>query len=256
MPFKQGVALATVILLLAATGCSNSRRIFSDEKAGDYSIRADRLIGEVYRQNLSERDFEITKLRMKIGENGNSHSFSGFLKHNNKGDILVSVRTIAGIEAVRILINRDSIRINDRLNRKYSHGSTQEILARLGADWKDLGLLFGDITNMKTGKDNLLCQEGYAEMKIDNGERGSMYRIDCEKKKLSWINIYNRRNNLNMFGQYGEYQSVENMIYPSSIKIILSDKYYIDLEIERLEIVKDPEIRFSAGKGYETIIIR
>jgi len=256
MPCKQGIVFTCVVILLVATDCGNSKGLFTGDNTGTYPIRSDRLVSEIYTQNLGERDFEIGKLKLRISENGNMDSFNGFLKHNSMGEILLSVRTIAGIEALRVHMSRDSIRINDRIYRKYSHGSTSEILSRFGFEWEDIGLLFGDIVYMPAGKEYLQCEEGYVEMKLKKAEKNIRYRVDCKKRKLSFVNVNENESNLNIDGQYTEYQIVEELYYPGNIVIKINDKYYIDIEIQKLQLVKDQVIRFSIGKGYETNILR
>ena len=112
-----------LLISLLASACSVSRRnvVVYEESVGDKLSLFDR----TREKNITETDFNIRKAEIEIKNNDQKQKLLANLKYKNPGTYLLSIRGKTGIEAARVYITKDTILINDRINKRLFYGSTR-----------------------------------------------------------------------------------------------------------------------------------
>lgn len=113
---RYQVAFAFVVISLLFTGCKSSQKV-ATVKAGEAKAQID------FFESMLQQDLEFNTLsaRMNVDLNlpGKELSSRVDLKMVKDSAFTLSVQPILGIEMFRIEINRDSVKIIDRMNRRY-----------------------------------------------------------------------------------------------------------------------------------------
>jgi hypothetical protein len=166
---------------------------------------------------------------------------------------LISLRSKTGIEAARIFITKDTVLVNDRINKIMYYGKPGDLEKRFGISYTVLPLLLGDFIGNKVGEANSQeCKEGLTETNCIISGMNIKYLIDCTKKKLIKAQVEDdfRRNFI--FIEYGSYFNTENRLIPSKINVKYN-KSKIAIKIEKIESPWVGTIEFIPGNRYDLI---
>jgi len=181
MPGKIVKVLVITGLLIVLNGCAASRKNLNNEYSNESKSR---LLMKVKDNNIGKESFTIQKISVNYDLNGEKRKLTGNLKHNNNGDILLSIRIPGGIEVARIYLDKDSVRINDRLNKIYRYGKADKIIGKFGLNYEDVYLLFGDLPEIFCESDIGLCENGISESRDRYFSSYSIRtKINCNEKK-------------------------------------------------------------------------
>ena len=247
--------LVIVVIASLFYGCASTRRR-SEVPVSDST--GQNLLYEVGKNNIDNRSFVIQKFSVNYTFREESKKFTGNLKHDNLGNMLISIRVSGGIEVARILLNQDSIKINDRVNKIYSYGKTDDLLKKYHFTFSDFYLLFGDLPDIIRVKDIGLCKNGVTESvkRFYNGNSIGV-KIDCFAQKVVEFTI-----------DEGEGGSINKIIYENiniTDKLKIAERISIsypgrDLsaEIEMKGIRQDSvlNMRFKPGSGYNYQLLK
>lgn len=213
------------------------------------------LLENVRKRNLSENGFFIEKaeIDVKIGESRDR--VIGTIKFEKPDKYLVSVKTRSGIEAARIFISKDSIFINDRINRIMYFGSSGYIYRKFGISDKVLPVIFGDFISEKCiNKDNYLCKDD--RLIIDCQANGLIisYNIDCKQRKSTMSFPKNDLNINNIEIKFENFIKVGNTVTAKNISIKrLENNSFYKIRIKRILTPWNGVIEFVPGRNYERI---
>ncbi len=173
--------MLTLVLILS--GCSAIRK---QGKTIEYAENL-QLTGmtQIEKSNLTGNNFVIQKAEVRVINNGEEKRLLGTLKYIKTGTYLFSIKSIAGIEAARIMINNDTVLVNDRINRKLFYGSSESLYRKYGISFMMLPLIIGDyIDYQPESRQELRCKNGTARIGMQAGRKKILYEIDCGKGKV------------------------------------------------------------------------
>jgi hypothetical protein len=250
----QKIALI-VICIIFLSGCALSKYRKRENISFQEQHFQKGLLSNVIKQNLTNCSYFIKKAEIEISSNSFSEKFLSSIKFEYPDKYLVSLKSKTGIEAARIFVSRDTILINDRINRKMYYGSAFDVQKKYGIDNSDLSLLFGDFISDSLPDINVLeCFNG--KLSIDKEEEGrkKTYIIDCRKAKIVSF-VYNnkwegpeREINYSGFGKTGD------KLFPGTIEFKdVKNKLFINILIRILEYPWNGSIEFIPGSKYELI---
>lgn len=248
------------IILLAATialmlgSCSGSRKIVRQANPRMRTVQS--ITGKelIMNNTLAGKDFEISKFRAKVTTGEDNNSFSGYLRHSGDS-YLISIRTIAGIEAARIYFDRDSVKINDRINRQYIHGRFSALRSRYGIDWDDIPLLLGDITTTFPEEQVINCIGGFGEYTNKEGNKLYQFTMSCAEGRLTEVSVIDGISGRSLRAFFKSFIRENGLVYPGFI-IIESGGTKAEISIERVNSDSKPTIKFRKGSGYDELVIR
>jgi hypothetical protein len=206
--------------------------------------------------NISNNDFFITKAEIEILNNGEKQKFLASLKFKNTGIYLISLRNKGGIEGARMFISKDTILINDRINKKLYCGSPGYIKSKYGISISTLPVIMGDFID---GKENqiteLKCNNNKSEVYGITEEKEIKYTINCDERKISETKMINETEGIVLL--FSRFINNYNKHYPQSI-IIQDSKQEteINIEIQKIEFNTIEKVDFIPGKDYEKVVLK
>lgn len=246
---------AIIIMLLIISGCAALRRenLSIPESVGEAMFTAT----EIVKNNLTEKDFNIQRAEIQYVDSGTEIRFIANLKYRHGGLYLASLRTRTGIEAARIYITRDTIFVNDRINKRLYCGSSEYIERKYGISAEALPLIMGDVVLKSKDELKLSCLDGQTRIDTRLGESGIVYNIDCMLKKAVsvFISRENIENKIKISCSEHQFTDVRN--YPRIIEIEESSgNSMLKIEISKIEFNNLEDINFIPGNNYEKVIIK
>ncbi len=184
-----------------------------------------------------------------------SNNFIVTLKRDSSQRYLISIRSKTGLEAARIFLSKDTILVNDRINRKLYYGSSDYLFRRFGIRFNLLPLLFGDFLSDGVIDDNSgNCKAGKLQVKCQVGGHKIQYMIDCKRLKVT--NTYTEGN----FGKvslemgFSKFLSMNNHEIAKNIVIKdIKSQSSIKVSIRKVILPWNGIIEFIPGNNYEHI---
>jgi hypothetical protein len=249
---KIALILFTGIIL---SGCSLVRNL-GKETSADLSIsKSENVFESVKLQNITDSSFFVQKAEFEITTQDGKEKFIGNIRYENSGRYLISLRSRSGIEGARIYITKDSILVNDRINKKLYLTSSLYLKRKFGFTQDCLPLIFGDIVSDRNySKDLEKCSGESVKISRATGGMKFNYEIDCRKRKVI---LANETNNLGSEGlkiKYASFFRVGNILIPKIVEID-DPQYnaYVKIRIIRVEYPWSGTMKFVRGKDYELI---
>jgi hypothetical protein len=210
-------------------------------RPGEVEENQDSLLFEVFRRNLTKQDFNIQKLEIEFNYQNKKQLFLASVKFNKPDKFLISVRSKSGIEALRIFISRDTILVNDRINRKLYRGSPNYLKIKYGFTSALIPIIFGDfLESTNSGNHNAGCINGNEE--VD-------YVIDGIKISTSINASYEKKDIVLDFSDFVKYGKI---LLPTEVLMKgLAEYGLIRMKIKNVEYPWTGEIEFVPGNKYK-----
>ena len=238
-------------LLIFITGCSALKQrndlnyVLSKEFSGDS------LVEDVRKQNLTNRSFYIQKAEIEIlSENGKIKMIAN-IKFEFPDKYLISLKSKTGIEAARIFISRDTVLINDRINRKLYFGKPVNLRNKYGVPSNILPVILGDfIYEKKKYYKEPYCIDGKTDIDYVNEGIKLRYIVDCSKRKLINSSQEGSLGSNYIDIEYGNFINTKDGFTPAKIRISY-EKSIIGIKIGKIESPWNGRVEFIAGNRYE-----
>jgi len=249
-----------VIFLISVyiSGCSVSRNK-SIYKSNSNGIELDNVgLREASRMNLMSTSFFIQKAEIELIKEDKKQNLIASVKFNKPDSFLVSVRLNSGIEAVRVFLTKDTILINDRINKMFYYGSKNSIKDKLGIGNEYFILFFGEIVSVRKSDQVVTkCENGISAIDSFLDKNKFNYVIDCNKSRLISASVY-MQNELNpIVFKYKNYEKFSNSSFPGSVTITgLNNFNIINIKFLKIQTQWEGHISFNPGSNYEQIEIK
>jgi len=247
----------TIVCLLLGS-CSLIRKQESIIATTDKEKAAE--ISAIAGNNLTGIDFSLQKVEIIIEEDGKKQKFMGNIKYKNPDVFLISIRNYAGIEGMRIYIDRDTVLANDRINKKLYYGSSERISLKYGINRRYLATGFGDlvIERDKMNKETE-CEKGLKKIINNTGDFNVKFTVDCRIGKIIRTEFSRKENSEKdkTSLSFSHFKKLENVIYPEVIMINNSiNKTNIYINIKKAEKYNGDDIIFIPGNNYEAVLLK
>jgi hypothetical protein len=245
------------LILVLTVGIYSCSGIKKEQKTGIASEISNFVsLTDLKESNISKNDFFITKAEIEILNNGEKQKFIASLKFKNPEIYLISLRNNAGIEGARIFITKDTILINDRINRKLYYGSARYIKSKYGITTSTIPVIIGDFIHKEEDKiTELECSNNRSEVSERNEEKEIKYIIDCRERKISETKIIHGTEGIILL--FSRFINYNNRHYPQIIKIEdLKQELQINIKIQKIEFNLIEKVDLIPGKEYEKVILK
>ena len=240
-------------LLILITGCSvikqrsNAHYILSED------LKSDSLLESIRKYNLANRSFQIQKAEIEISSGNEKQKLIANIKFEFPDKYLISLKSRTGIEAARIFISRDTILINDRLNRKLYFGKPMNLKSRYGIPANIFPVILGDfIYENKSYSKELYCKNGKVDIDFIVEGIKCRYIVDCSKGKLIHTSLEDSLSDDYMKIEYENLINTNYGLTPARIRIDYK-KSIIGINIGKIESPWNSNIEFIPGNRYELI---
>jgi len=238
--------------------CSVSKNRAGKSIVIDETKRHEIGYNEVKRGNLTGNAFIIQRAEIEITDKNQNQKFFAVIRYAPPDTFLISVRTIAGIEAARIFVTDDTILINDRMNRILFYGTQDAGRKKYGFSSRIFPVLFGDIIvrdNAETHSYN--CIDGMADIESFADGYKLNYTISCTRVKTISLAVTGNYESRPVIIKYFDFEKIKNFIYPGKVSIShIANLGQVDIRFSKVEIPWIGDIVFIPGNNYEHIEIK
>ena len=244
-----------LFILIFSVNCSVSRKLKKQDKLTVTTSVYDNIYHGIVDQNITGRSFYVQRAGFKIKSEDGEKSGVGTIKFLMPDEFLISLKSTAGIEIARIFISGDSIKINDRIDKKLFYGSASYLKTKYGLTTSILPVILGDYVNdMSLDSNKINCVDGKLTVEGIVKDVRLKYLIDCDKGK-SILTI--PEESVNEYGvqiKYSEFFKANGINIPGIIEIFDNQRNTtIEIKIEKILIPWEGTIEFIPGKQYEKI---
>jgi hypothetical protein len=237
------------------TGCSILRKSKNGDQTDLNTPYTGNILEIVNKQNITNKSFFIQKAEIELVTTNETTKFIGNIRFEYPDKFLISLKTRSGIEGARIYINKDSILVNDRLNKKMYFAKADYFRLKFGLDQSILPLIFGDVILEKK------CEEALNSCVDEKANVGCYikgiylkYIIDCNKGKVLMVSNMNNYNQTDIKINYSKYMKLGDILLPGIIEFKDSQhNISVKIKILKVDYPWDGNVKFIPGKGYELI---
>lgn len=174
---------------------------------------------------VAETSFETAKLKTQVDIRSSQLNQAFPANINIKKDSVIWISVVVGLEAARGVINRDSVFLLDRLNRKYYKLSFADLSRQLNFDL-NFGLLQSLILgNMPVRPDNTDIYTKQASFNTIAQKRNDVNidnKFDSSNNQLFEIEANDPKSKSQMSIKYKEFVAVSERILPQIISVIVN----------------------------------
>lgn len=270
IPIVLYVCLA-IVFSIGLTSCSPSRKAIKTpikEEGADY------LFGKL-KENELRFDWFVAKFSAEYENKGKSNSFSGQLRIRKDSLIWISLTPMLGIEAIRLMITQDSVKMINRLNDTYFIGDYEYVNRFLNTnidfDLLQAVLLGNDLQFYEDGKFRATVDQ--REYKLSTAGRAKLkkfVRHNQENLKIFIQNIWldavtfkithaevkeMRRDNIKLESFYGDFREVAGQLFPNDMKYTIWAENTIRVKVgfSRIQINEPQQFPFKIPASYTRV---
>lgn len=216
-----------------------------------------------FRKGLDSNRLDFRTFTAKVnidyrGGDGKNYNVNATLRMYHDSAIWVSANALLGIEAMRVLITKDSVKLLDKLNKVYTARSVdylQEVTA-LPLDLYTLqDLIVGNVVFADT---NIIAysQRGNEVSLLSIGAWfKNLLTVDAGDKRLirSKLDDVDLARSRTADLTYDSYETKEGFLFASKRTITVSEKSRLDIKLDFRQYEKNTEVSFpfSIPRNYD-----
>lgn len=233
-------------------------------------IKQEKSKEEIILEDLSVVSPGLKTLSSKLSIEYDGNSFSGTMRIVSDSAIWLSLGKF-GIEAVRVLLTRDSVMMLNKLNREYFSGGYEFVKDLLG-----FGLSYNMLQSILLGKDfqsydikevkitkqnNLIVFEYDKRQSLQNPqnfpqlEQKIYFDTTLNVINRNYFELFNSKQKMDLY--YKTYLPFNKIMLPQSIQVLMysnkTDK--VNLKFEKQKVNDNIEMPFSIPKSYSRMTL-
>ena len=248
---KKYLGLVLAVVMVAGAACRSTKKIQHVIAPKDSTVtvvpkidtKADslRFIASVLKDVKNNHiDFQTFSAKIKVdfeGSDGKKNDFNAFLRMKKDSSIWVSINAALGIEAFRILITPDKVRVLNKIDKEYQERSASYLkeVSKVPIDFYDLqDLLIGNPVQLDTNVISYNKQEGTISL-ISIGEVFKHFITVTDQDRLivtSKLDDVEGARARTALISYGGYQNSNGIKFPTVRRITATEKSKIDIQME------------------------
>ena len=244
-----------MLLPVLITGCSVFGRSGRSLAIDHPNPVSNNILESTENQNITNAGFFIVKSEIEIITQDGREKYLASIKFEKPDRYLISVKSRTGIEGARIYISKDSILVNDRINKNFYSGNSFYLKKKFGLTPGFLPLIFGDVILDKNSEDAVEKCTG-SKILIECHVKGVIlnYEIDCNKRKVVAVNQINNFDKNVIKLKFGNFFNAGSNLIPKIIEFDDSQfNTIVKIRVVKVETPWEGSIKFIPGKGYELI---
>jgi len=227
------------------TACSVYRNY--PDSSGANNSRGDFDLVSIRENNISDNSFFIQKAKIELQGRDSKDGFLASIKFKNQDSILISVRSMTGIELVRVFIEKDSVFVNERLNNSIFYRTVHELERKYSVSKNLIYIMLGDLIYSESDVKNLNKENAkskFLETIVD--DRKVEYEVDFNRGKVLNTKVYDIGDQKEITLKYNEFKRAGNCKFAQKIDITgYRDYRRIIIDIKRIDTPFSGEIRFK-----------
>lgn len=265
------VTTLTLVFSMSFTSCSPSRKAI---KAPIKEEGADYLFGKLKEKEL-RFDWFNAKFSADYENSGKENSFSGQIRIRKDSLIWISLTPMLGIEAIRLLITQDSVKMINRLNDTYFLGDYEYVNRFLNTnidfDLLQAVLLGNDLQFYEEGKFRATVDQG--EYKLSTAGRVKLKKfvrhsqenlkifiqniwLDAETFKITHAEVKEmRRDNIKLESYYSDFKEVADQLFPNAMRYTIraENTIRVQAKFSRIQINEPQQFPFKVPGSFTKV---
>ena len=258
--FTRWFILFSLTSLLLFSACSPARKIMKaplKEEGSDFLFRK-------LKEKELKFDWFSAKFSAEYANKGKKNSFSGQIRIRKDSLIWISLTPMLGIEAIRLMISQDSVKLINRLNDTYFIGDYEYVNRFLNTnidyDLLQSILLGNDLEYYEGSKFRASIDRG--EYKLSTSERLKLRKfvrnnqenlkvfiqniwLDPENFKITHIDVKEiRRDNIKLESNYSNFEQVGEQLFPRKMKYVIWAENTIKVNADFSKMVVNVPMQF------------
>jgi len=266
---RFAIILFSVALLVSS--CRSTRKIQSaiskkDTVAAQPVIDAHAdsvmMMQDTYNRLLGNRiEFETFSAKMNVdyqGSDGKKENVNAFVRMKKDSIIWISINAILGIEAMRVLVDKDSVRILNKLDKEYQVRSLEYLqeVAALPLDLRSMQeLIIGNPLFLDT---NLVSYSLHDDL-ITLLCEGKLFRNQVSMNHNDHLILHSKLDYLDnlltrtCYLNYSDYEDKKGKPFSTNRTVSVTDKTKLDvnLNFKQYEFNESLSFPFSIPKNYK-----
>jgi len=258
--YNTTILFINLIILFCIFSCNPQKKIIKEpikERGADFLF-------EQLKNNEFKFDWLTAKFSATVIFNETENSFNGTLRIRKDSAIWISISPALGIEAVRILITNDSVKMINRLETTYFEGDlkyfSNTLNTNLDFDMLQYLLVGNDIAVYKNdvykasldGKHYLLNTIGRGKLKkqlkntIDslNILKQDIW-LDPYTYKVTRVHLKELKENRKLEAEYSEFTKVDSLLFPFTVEYkTVNEKDRLEIKIEHSKVTTEGPLEF------------
>lgn len=256
---RSGLALIAFIVLFSLS-CSPTRKAI---KAPLKEEGAEYLFNKLKEHELNF-DFLSAKFSAEYENSGITLSFSGQLRIRRDSVIWISMTPMLGIEAVRIMISQDSVKMINRLDDTFFVGDYDYVNRFLNTnidyDILQAFLIGNDLQSYENSKFRASVDKG--EYKLSTSERQKLKKfvrnsnenlkvyiqniwLDAQTFKITFADVKEiRRENIKLEASYLHFDDIQGQLFPKDMEFFIRAENNIRVKTEFGKIIINVPLQF------------
>ncbi len=207
---------------------------------------------------LTQSSFFIQRADIEVLTNNEKNSFIASVKFNRPDSFLISIRSKTGIEVARVFLTKDSVLVNDRLNKVLYYGAEEALRKKYGYGNELIYLISGGfIEDLKSKNEIFNCNNGKIYYTSNVCGRNVDYLIECKALEINTITVESTDSGKDLRINYFGKEKKEGFVFFRNIELRNINEYeLVKIEIKKLVIPYEGEIEFIPGKNFEQVEIK
>jgi hypothetical protein len=244
-----------IFIFILSTGCSVIRNGSKNNYKNPEQNLRDNLLEKVKGFNISRSSFYIQKADIEIANSLGKQNLTGTIKYLISGTYLISIKSKSGIEGARIFLSKDTILVNDRINRNIYYGSPKWIKEYYGLEYSILPVMLGDyMDDLSAVMSVEKCLKGKVIVDYVINNKRIVYNIDCKLNKIVSAYFLNNENEGEIEILYDRFFKKGEILAPGIVQIrIIKKDINVKIRIRKIQFPWDGIIDFVPGRKYELI---
>jgi hypothetical protein len=205
--------------------------------------------------NLSRQSFFIPKADIEIISGESVQKVFCSIKYEFPDKYMISIKSRTGIEVARVFISKDTILINDRINKKLYYIAGSYTQKRYGITNSAFSVIFGDLKCENSAEDvKSKCINEKLNVDCGIDQNYLSYSIDCRKRKVQSISIINSIDEGRKELFFGNFKMKDGIFFPA--KILFNDlmnNTKIKISIRKIQSPWIGKIEFIPGSKYKLV---
>jgi len=235
---------------------------------------ADYLFAKLKEKEL-KFDWFSAKFSAEYSNKGKENSFNGQIRIRKDSMIWISLTPMLGIEAVRLMISQDSVKMINRLNDTYFIGDYEYVNHFLNTnidfDLLQAFLLGNDLQFYEDGKFRASIDQG--DYKLSTGERRKLKKFVHNSQENLKVFIQNiwldpvsfkitradvkeiRRDNIRLESTYGDFEMLDNQLFPRKMtyNILADNTIKVKANFSKMTINIPMSFPFKIPASYQPV---
>jgi len=250
------------LLLLTMFSCKQQKLITNSKQN---NISYNNLKSEIISKNQQWEQIVIKGIKITIDDNSTIINLKGNIILSKDSTILISLANFMGIEITRALLNNDSIKVIDRMNKKYSIGSYNDISNKYDIPLDFIQLqsvlianfsgFFSNEVDTKYINDTLISNNNGYEITVFNNNKSNIkFNISSDNFTFKQVDFINIEETQKVLIDYIGAININSQQFPEIIEIEFekgNKNLQIAIQYKNITLEKYSKLELSIPKNYQ-----